>query len=392
MKVAILTPFFPASILSEQEVKKHKLKVGHPYTWIKNLAEGLTRIQNLEVHVVTMCNEFETDREFQKNGVYYNFIKPGNKYLRILSFYESDRKRIFKFLRKYQFDIVHGQGMNMYGYFAVSSKLPNLITHHLFDEQPLRSFFKYEKKSVINVYNTLLHLYHQKVIMSKSRYIISITPFIRKALEQKNKGYTIVDIGNAIALSFFQNKPDVDEGFMLFIGSICDRKSVLELLEAIKMAGNMSLKIVSGTTGGTYFKKVKDYISNHNLTERIEFVGELNNNEMINILNRCSSVVLPSKKEGAPMVISEAFAAGKPVIASNVDGIPYMVDENKNGLLFEVGDTKMLAHQIKVLMERKDLRDDMKICAKELAQKTWHPDVVAQNTFNFYKTILKESN
>ncbi len=388
MKVAILTPFYPSSILSTEEIKEYGLKTGHPYTWIKNLAEGLVRNDNVEVHVITMCNEFEGNKEFERNGVFYNFIKPSNKYLRVLSLFESDKDRILKFIKKEKFDIVHGQGMNMYGYFSVCCKQPNVITHHLFDEKPLRSFFKYEKISFMSFYNTLLNLYHQKVIMSKSKYIISITPFIRKALESKKKNYIIRDIGNAISASFFYENDSDDEGFALFVGSICERKSVLELLQALKVSGDLNLKIISGTNSGEYFKQVKEYIATNGLKDQVEFVGQLDNDELINVLGKCSFVVLPSKKEGAPMVISEAMAAGKPVVATNVNGIPYMIDDNKTGFLFEVGDIEVMAEKMKLFKNNMNMQHDMKAFAKEKAKNNWHPDIVAKKTLSFYKSII----
>jgi len=61
--------------------------------------------------------------------------------------------------------------------------------------------------------------------------------------------------------------------------------------------------------------------------------------------------VLPSLNEGMGRVIVEAMAAGKPVVASNTGGIPDLVKNNENGLLFPPGDEKILAQFIINILE-----------------------------------------
>ena len=57
-------------------------------------------------------------------------------------------------------------------------------------------------------------------------------------------------------------------------------------------------------------------------------------------------LISTSLNEHAPVVISESFAAGKPVIASNVCGVPYMVDDGKNGLLINPKNEKDISDKI----------------------------------------------
>ncbi|MCU0253335.1 MAG: glycosyltransferase family 4 protein [Acidobacteria bacterium] len=64
------------------------------------------------------------------------------------------------------------------------------------------------------------------------------------------------------------------------------------------------------------------------------------------LVSRCSVLVLPSRTEAMGRVLLEAMAAGKPVVASRVDGIPHYVTDGENGLLFACGDSHDLARQL----------------------------------------------
>ena len=61
MKIAILTSFFPSTVLPEEACQKYGLKKRHTFPWITNLAEGLAKFDSNDVHVITICNEFGKD-------------------------------------------------------------------------------------------------------------------------------------------------------------------------------------------------------------------------------------------------------------------------------------------------------------------------------------------
>lgn len=75
---------------------------------------------------------------------------------------------------------------------------------------------------------------------------------------------------------------------------------------------------------------------------RIEFVGPVMPDKVLELVADCEAVVLPSRSEGMPRVLIEAMAAGQPIIASNVGGIPYYIRHGETGLLFEREDVEGL--------------------------------------------------
>lgn len=87
----------------------------------------------------------------------------------------------------------------------------------------------------------------------------------------------------------------------------------------------------------------------------------------IELINRCSMFVLPSRTEGMGRVLLEAMAACKPVVGARVDGIPRVISHERTGLLFESGDDADLARQLERLLANPAL-------ARELAE-AGHRDV-----------------
>jgi len=87
----------------------------------------------------------------------------------------------------------------------------------------------------------------------------------------------------------------------------------------------------------------------------VRFVGRLDHTDALAALASCAVFVLPSRTEGVPRVILEAMAAGRPVVASDVGGIPYLVRHGETGLLFPSGDAVALAAQLERLLSDPDL-------------------------------------
>jgi glycosyltransferase involved in cell wall biosynthesis len=387
VKVAIVTSFYASSILDEKEIRKRSLCIQHPHPWIKNLAEALAK-RDVDIHVVTISNEFNQDYSFKKNNVIYDFLKSTGKIKRVLSLYESDKLRIHSFLKKEGFDIVHGQGLNMFGYYAVTSEIPHVLTIHLY--MTTRDRLKeIDRIHLIKIYLLLLSVIQKKIILKRTKHAISISRVVRKILVQKGLKAKIHDIENPVCPDFFLKEQSLSEDYCLYVGSLTERKNVLDLVKALEKTKMGKLKIISQTVAGEYYSQIKKYVENNNLLHRVVFLGHKRNNEIVYHLKKSMFLVLPSMKEMAPMVISEAMAAGKPVIATAIDGIPYMIKEGETGFLVPPGNSQKLAEKMELLFANRDLCQKMGRKARREAENRWYPDMVAEQTILVYQEIIK---
>jgi glycosyltransferase involved in cell wall biosynthesis len=148
------------------------------------------------------------------------------------------------------------------------------------------------------------------------------------------------------------------------------------------------LNIISTTQSGDYFNSLRDYIYANHLDDRIKMLGPKNPMEIAEELKVCLALCLPSVYESFGMVLAEAMAMGKPVIASNVGGIPYLVKDGYNGFLIEPGNIEQMVEKITFLMANKKIAAEMGQNGRNEALKRWHPDKIAEKTMDVYKKVL----
>jgi glycosyltransferase involved in cell wall biosynthesis len=100
--------------------------------------------------------------------------------------------------------------------------------------------------------------------------------------------------------------------------------------------------------------------------EQIEFVDSQADYQLgLSRIASCSVFVLASRTEAMARVLLEAMAAGKPIVASAVDGIPFYIRDNENGLLFPPEDFQALADKLlKIILDR-ELALRLAACARE---------------------------
>ncbi len=102
----------------------------------------------------------------------------------------------------------------------------------------------------------------------------------------------------------------------------------------------------------------------------VDFVGYKSQDEVAQILAQSDALVLPSFAEGVPVVLMEAMAAGLPVVATRIAGIPELVEDGISGFVVAPGDEDTLSEAITTLLGNQDLRDQMgqqgraKVCAE----------------------------
>jgi glycosyltransferase involved in cell wall biosynthesis len=102
---------------------------------------------------------------------------------------------------------------------------------------------------------------------------------------------------------------------------------------------------------------------------------------------RAAVVVVPSRREGYGMVVREAMAHGRAVVATDVGGLRDAVDDEVNGLLVPPGDVAALRTAIERLLGDRELRDRLGAAAREKALREWSADVVADALVGVYRSI-----
>ena len=149
---------------------------------------------------------------------------------------------------------------------------------------------------------------------------------------------------------------------ILYAGVLIPRKGIHHLISAfIRVAQNFphSRLVIAGSVDNRpYAARLKSQVEQAGLTERIEFLGKMPQVSLASRMREACLLVLPSYSEGLPRVIYEAMAAGLPVVASSVSGVPEIVQESVTGFLVQPGDENALAERMRwVLQHPMDARE-----------------------------------
>ena len=108
------------------------------------------------------------------------------------------------------------------------------------------------------------------------------------------------------------------------------------------------------------------------LSPRVQFVGQLD--DVGPLLAAADGVILPSRWEGLPLVLLEAMARGRPIVATAVGGVPDVIQDGVNGTLVPPGDAAALAGALEQLHRKADRAVRMGLAAAETVREhyTWH--------------------
>jgi len=137
-----------------------------------------------------------------------------------------------------------------------------------------------------------------------------------------------------------------------------------------------------------YGQKVRDRVIELGLSGNVDMVGLVDNDRLQHEIASARAVVLFSHEETAPTVIAQAMAAGKPVVASRVGGVPDMVSDGETGFVVDSDDECALAQRLEKLLEDQDLCHDMGRRGHAVALNRFTPDAVAQRTVEAYRAAL----
>lgn len=148
-----------------------------------------------------------------------------------------------------------------------------------------------------------------------------------------------------------------EEKFILLVGFPWYTKGADILIRAfLRIAPQFpgwKLKLLGHFPGRSY---LEDLILG---SPQIEFLFARPNAQAVGIIGACSIFVLASRTDAAPVVVREAMAARKPVIASAVGGVPYFVRDNETGLLVKPGDVNDLTEKLTTLLRDPNLREQL---------------------------------
>jgi glycosyltransferase involved in cell wall biosynthesis len=365
-------------------------------TYAETLVEGLRR-KGVEVFVISKGNHHD------QNQRTFRVPASNSVYWRRLFFMEAAMSLFHKLNSRYKFDLVH---FNEPHVILEKPRLPTVCTLHstqvnelevkLAGAGTLRTGVDIKdfilKGSMGSIFDILAAHAADKIICPST----SLAGLI--------KSYCLIDarkivvIPNGIDMESFSKTKCKDanaclkeygldgNNYILFVGRLSVLKGVQYAIEAFKDITtehpNLKMAIVGK---GDFENHLRDLAQG---TKNIVFTGHVSSVEIKKTLYENSLfVVLPSLYEALPIVVLEAMACGKAVIASDVGGIPMLIRHGKNGFLTHPGDLKSLEDAIKMLCDDENLRKNMGIFGRELLEKEFTSEKMVDRTLKLYDSL-----
>lgn len=240
------------------------------------------------------------------------------------------------------------------------------------------SFLRDTAKWKKNVYALI-----ERILLLKTDKIINVSCFEYNAA----KRYGLNSEKQKVIYSGLpEKKADIDKTIklsdkkinILFVGRFDPQKGVDYLLDVFNKCARKDIHLTligDNVIGGLQIKKQN--------TNQITFLGWVPHDRIASYYNACDAVIMPSRWEAFGLVALEAMKYGKPVIASNRGALPELIEENKNGIIFNFDDKESLLKIVNSL--EKETLKDMGVLAKQIFYSKYTADNMISRTVEVYK-------
>lgn len=356
--------------------------------------EGWSRIWT-NVIVVSQCQSNETHVSRHKNihGVLLPLIK--NKYFNVIYFTIIGLFRIRLLHRQYDFDIY--QASDAGG--AILALIASKIYGKKFIFEVQGDIFDYPSQVGGKLHSSLVKWF-SKMIVKKADYIRIVSPFLYEPLDRFNidreRVFLVPPRCDSVLFSeknVEKDKPEVlckNQYNLLFVGNLLIAKGVDILLEAFALIAKENSNIGLIFIGdGEEKTRLEIRAKELGVDKKVSLLGRVKYNSIPTFMHYADVLILPSIEEGVGRVLLEAMSLDLPIIASNVGGIPLVVENNKDGMLFEVGDIESLKEKALFLLGNTVFSEKITKAAHQKFLENYEYEVSMEKFLDMYKTILK---
>ena len=276
--------------------------------------------------------------------------------------YVRARKTIRKLIERAEFVQIQYPGALtlMAGRAAVAARKPFYVDMHGSLHDP--PGVKVSRPLRARLARRLYYRPAAKRLAGSARLLIAVSPHLHQTFPVSDAPRVVAPC-TLVEAEAIRRRDDACAGthLDLFVATrMIESKGIHHLLQAMRILLDESCDVRLKVAGvGDYLPKLRQLAAELDLESNAEFLGGVPAGEPLwNLYRQADIVVLPSlgHYEGTPRMIIEAWAAGAPVIATAVGGIPAMVNDERDGLIVAPGDAAALAAAVKRVHEDSDLR------------------------------------
>jgi glycosyltransferase involved in cell wall biosynthesis len=238
----------------------------------------------------------------------------------------------------------------------------------------------------------------------RADYLCAVSEFVgettRRLLRLGNR--PIETLRNPIDTSRFAPMPDVpeEEGLIVFVGTVCEKKGVRQLVEAmsriVEAVPTAHLWIVGRDwrdpeSGTSFTEKLRGSIP-HGIESKVVFRGPVAQEDLPQILARASVCIYPSHMEALPIAWLEGLAMGKAVVAASTGPGSEVIEDGISGLLCNPHDPGSIAERVILALRDEPLRKRLGAEARRRAVDRFSVEALVDRNLAFYARCIRDWN
>ena len=270
---------------------------------------------------------------------------------------------IAKTIRKNRIALIHAhwfipQGLTSAFYKQfINRDIPLLVSSHGSDVFGLQG----------KIFNTL-----REFIVSKCNRLTVVGPEIKRRIEEMKVNTSCSVIPMGLDIKKFRNfrKRDGLPRKVLFVGRLAAEKRVMDLVDAFGFLKNKALTLTI-VGDGPEKCTIENRLNRHD-RPNVTMLGAIPHSNIPEIMEQHDIFILPSEREGMPVSLIEAMAAGLICIGSDIPQIKDIIQDGENGFLFKLGDSEGLANVIEAVVANSRLHELRKQSTKTSQDYDWN--------------------
>jgi glycosyltransferase involved in cell wall biosynthesis len=233
-------------------------------------------------------------------------------------------------------------------------------------------------------------------IMKFSHYFAGRTEWDKSVISVVNSQARYYHTDEVLRAEFYgcQWRPTFSTPFVIYTtGGAAPYKGLINLLEAVELlresrSREIKLRVAGRIQGTNMWPLVTRAMRRLRLNDVVTWLGPLSADAIAAELEHASLYVHPSLIDNSPNALAEAMIVGVPCIASSVGGIPSMVRDGIDGLLYGPNDVYSLAGRIAAIEADPSLAASLGNNARERAQQRHNPEAIAKATMEMYTDVI----
>lgn len=239
--------------------------------------------------------------------------------------------------------------------------------------------------------NTIEMYFHHDILHIYDNINFFMSPSIFLKQKIKYMGFNknnVVNLPNFININDYEPYYNNSETYFCYIGRLSYEKGIITLINSIKNI-DIKLNIIGEGPLSEYIKK---FLRQNNINN-VFLLGYLKGDNLKKEIKNSIAVIVPSEwYENNPFTVLEAFAFGKPVIASKIGGLSEMVIDNETGYTFEPKNEIDLNSKICKMISNKHNVYAMGKKARKFVEENFNSEVYYNKLLAIYKKVMLKQN